>query len=777
MNRREQYQLWDEFLRKWSLEKIENMTLDEYSTVGSKDSFTYWIEAKLDSMGSIWGGSSFKFGIYSRKNNESKESTGMRSYTNQYGWYTYLGDNPQDAFEKVRNDIVSVIKAVQKNDLSSIEENMLGEMYKWKIAFHYQDRNNPLIVNVFLKDALRNYLNNPNKNLPMYQLYQLVIKKRGAKDLLDFAEEIWDTWEQGDDVTSENDPRVIPPKKKKSTFLNQILYGPPGTGKTYNTINKALEIILEKEDDEKQIIHEFNDFKLDSKVYEINEILKKKNYSKKERKFLTTTFDYYASNEQGQIEFITFHQSYGYEEFVEGIKASTNDKNEVIYQIENGIFKEFCEKAKTIKTNHKSIYSFDDKINIWKISLGDSQNSEEDYLFDYCINNKKILLGFGNGLDFNGLNDRKSIAKKLKDTEKYSYPPTAINTLKNKIKKDDIVLVSYGNKKLRAIAKIVGDYEFLHNEELDNYVQSRTVEWLLVPEEPFIYEKILKKQFSQMSIYDIKNNVKIEELKNLLTYQSNEENIKNYVFIIDEINRGNISKIFGELITLIEPSKRIGADEELSVKLPYSGDTEEPFGVPSNLYIIGTMNTADRSIAQIDTALRRRFVFEEMMPDGEKLKEIKLTDHPEIDIKKIFETINQRIEYLYDRDHTIGHSYLMNITNFAGLENAFKNKIIPLLQEYFYDDWEKIRLILADNQINNEDYEFIIEKKDIISKKLFGEKIISDNIDFDEEKKVYEFNMNAFTSPESYTKIYDSNNIQKNDDNMSDEKKNESEEI
>jgi 5-methylcytosine-specific restriction protein B len=166
-----------------------------------------------------------------------------------------------------------------------------------------------------------------------------------------------------------------------------------------------------------------------------------------------------------------------------------------------------------------------------------------------------------------------------------------------------------------------------------------------------------------------------------------------------------------------------------------------------------------------------------MMPDGEKLKEIKLTDHPEIDIKKIFEVINQRIEYLYDRDHTIGHSYLMNITNFAGLENAFKNKIIPLLQEYFYDDWEKIRLILADNQINNEDYEFIIEKKDIVSKKLFGEKTISDNIDFDEEKKVYEFNMNAFTSPESYTKIYDSNNIQKNDDNMSDDKKNESEEI
>ncbi len=211
----------------------------------------------------------------------------------------------------------------------------------------------------------------------------------------------------------------------------------------------------------------------------------------------------------------------------------------------------------------------------------------------------------------------------------------------------------------------------------------------------------------------------------------------NYAIIIDEINRGNISKIFGELITLIEPSKRIGAADVIQVKLPYSNDE---FGVPSNLYIIGTMNTADRSIALMDTALRRRFEFVEMMPDSD-LVDVHIEG---ISIRLLLESINRRIEYLYDRDHTIGHAYFMDLdedSTVDDLTHIFKNKIIPLLQEYFYDDWEKIRLVLNDG---------FIEKVEQKPNKIF-EGIDDDYID--EEKFFY--NVRAEFSKNSYIKIYD----------------------
>ena len=170
-----------------------------------------------------------------------------------------------------------------------------------------------------------------------------------------------------------------------------------------------------------------------------------------------------------------------------------------------------------------------------------------------------------------------------------------------------------------------------------------------------------------------------------------QKKLKNYVLIIDEINRGNISKIFGELITLIEPSKRLDESDEMTTRLPYS--KEEAFGIPPNLHIIGTMNTADRSIALLDTALRRRFDFIEMMPD---------VSHVEADIegingRKLLEIMNDRITVLLDREHQLGHSYLMDIKTMAGLKQAFQKKIIPLLQEYFYENWEKIHLVLNKN--------------------------------------------------------------------------------
>ena len=224
---------------------------------------------------------------------------------------------------------------------------------------------------------------------------------------------------------------------------------------------------------------------------------------------------------------------------------------------------------------------------------------------------------------------------------------------------------------------------------------------------------------------------------------------KNYVFIIDEINRGNISKIFGELITLIEETKRKGEREGLSAFLPYS---QEEFGVPKNVYILGTMNTADRSIALMDTALRRRFNFIEMMPDCRTVEDVVIRQNgKEVNVGDVLDIINRRIEFLFDREHTIGHAFFTSLKNgdsnlIDRLADIFRNSIIPLLQEYFYDDYEKIRLVLGDNHKKDEQFQFI-KKINIAPKELFGESIRL------ESTAVYSLNEDALGKIESYQGI------------------------
>lgn len=388
---------------------------------------------------------------------------------------------------------------------------------------------------------------------------------------------------------------------ENNLFLNQILYGPPGTGKTYHTIDKALEII--------------------SKVEKIE--LPDEN-NRVDRKKL---FNEYVKN--GQIVFTTFHQSYGYEEFVEGIKPRMDKENskEIEYEIKDGIFKELCEKA---LENRDSIKNFNFYIDKLKEKVKIDDNNPEKY---FELPNTKYFIQYRNGRTFRIKFD--GMSKNHKD-----YPVSIDNI--EKLYKTSIADEIYNSAYVKAIL---------------NYLKSQGLE-------------------------DYK--------------EKDEKTNSPYIIIIDEINRGNVSKIFGELITLIEPSKRIGEPEELRVILPYS---KKEFGVPKNVYIIGTMNTADRSITSLDTALRRRFEFVEMMPDVSKLS----MDCEGINLQELLKAINTRIEYLLDREKTIGHAFFVSVENLEDLKKVFQNKIIPLLQEYFYNDYALINAVLNDNGMIFED--------------------------------------------------------------------------
>ncbi|HFP7462384.1 TPA: McrB family protein [Campylobacter jejuni] len=447
-----------------------------------------------------------------------------------------------------------------------------------------------------------------------------------------------------------------------STFipLNQILYGPPGTGKTYHIIDKALEIFgenLESRDEKK------------------------------------AKFDEYAR--KGQIVFTTFHQSYGYEEFVEGIKPIIdNDENsqEVKYDVKDGIFKELCDKS--LKNYILSMQN-ENEIDLDKLIFEFANYINQDFLnkgnefpLENKVSFKKILL--------NSKDEYRSflLGGSIKSPQRLTI---------DIIKRD---YLNFKNKKILSFKDIKPKYDS-------------------------------QSDYHGNAIYYFMFYNKLKEFENIQNekFKIKKEILKSYIIIIDEINRGNVSKIFGELITLIEPSKRIGEKEELKVKLPYSG---EEFGVPKNVYIIGTMNTADRSITSLDTALRRRFEFIEMIPDVSKLS----MDCEGINLQELLKAINTRIEYLLDREKTIGHAFFIGVENLNDLKKVFQNKIIPLLQEYFYNDYALIDAVLNKNDM----LEISVENKDYL--KNMTEFIESDKI-------VYKFSDSNNWSKDTFIKIYE----------------------
>lgn len=499
-----------------------------------------------------------------------------------------------------------------------------------------------------------------------------------AIECKDIVENDMYTWPVKQDSNNQNTTLSTPSKTMKSVPLNTILYWVPGTWKTYNTVNYAVSAIEGKNLED---------------------------VSREEWTEVKKRYDQYKS--EWQIVFTTFHQSFGYEDFIEWIKAKVEPNWNINYEIKPWIFKSLCEVAES-EDNVVSVQSNVDvdKVKVFKMSLWEAW--VEDSIYDYCIENNVVALGFWD-MDFTEL-DKKAKPKDIKEFIRKKDPNAdtwfvvdAIFRFKSWMDAWDLVIISRWNLYLRAIWRVTSEYFYDENSPLE-YKHFRKVEWI-VKDVDIPVERINTKNFSQQSIYNLKDDwfkkettLKLDELKKIIWVSKSAEK-RNYVLIIDEINRWNISKIFWELITLIEPNKRLGNPEQIKVKLPYS---QKEFWVPSNLFIIWTMNTADRSIALMDLALRRRFSFNEIEPDSSLLDWITVDW---INIKELFETYNKRIEFLYDRDHLLWHAYFLPLKEeptLWKLNHIVLDKVIPLLQEYFHDDWEKIQLILWEGLIYSE---------------------------------------------------------------------------
>lgn len=921
-------QIWDDFLQRWPLEALPSLTLPQYSTAGDSDSFTYWLEAKTENLGSIWGGSAFKFGIFSRKDKTVKESGGGSSYSDLYAWYSKYGDTPEAAFERVKSIILAVATAARCGDFAVVEQADLGSATKWKLAFLYQNRAAPTILPIYRASWLR-MLSGIDKSTELAAAHKALMTKRGDTALMTFSKQLWEQAAQMEQAWSTERMRALlddigdikpvkPATKKKAGYelpdgrqlainresitpslflepgqwqdligqtlgklefypaertrhsglqanaprlctghpavlvtveseehfkvlldaylaeenallvtgarddneksmpipLNQILYGPPGTGKTYETIYAALQIL----DPVAAVAYKQVD---DDKTASSTQRLAA-------REKLKQRFD--ALSAEQRVRFVTFHQSFCYEDFVEGLRAETDETTgQIRYEVVDGVFKSLCESA-SVKVTQQAPAPVDlTGRRVWKMSLGNTQGSDAG-IFDECLQGGYVLLGYGSSIDFSGCKSRDDVLQRYDSAgqaiaENTDYNLTSVTTFVTRMQIGDLVVVSDGNFKFRAIGEITGDYAYKpHPDYDDSYAQMRAVRWLRQYTPSLPRTELLNSQFSQMTLYELRSpaldkkklaallgassslhaasqfyvgqvfgrdyrvvrvtddlleiskpngnllplsmsflqelaeavqagKITIEDIRqksamNKLTNSQLEpflvngypnilaplveqlcqaENVTKdqrdqldaRVLIIDEINRGNISRIFGELITLIEPSKRAGADEVLSVTLPYSKET---FSVPNNVYIIGTMNTADRSLAGLDLALRRRFSFTEMPPQPELLDEVEVEG---VNVGQMLRVMNQRITVLLGRDHTIGHAYFMPLqkegstpAKLAELADIFRQKILPLLQEYFFEDWERIRWVLNDHT-KPDSVAFIIEDKSLDVSALF----------------------------------------------------------
>ena len=439
---------------------------------------------------------------------------------------------------------------------------------------------------------------------------------------------------------------------------NIVLYGAPGTGKTYDVPELAVRLcdpaFMATDPSREEIVSRYNQLKTEKR-----------------------------------IAFTTFHQSLDYEDWIEGLRPVVNENSQVTYEIESGIFKKLCEEAERPVVKDKQVGIADNAV-VWKVSL---QGTGDNDVRRECMENNHIRIGW---------DDYGPVISDETDWSVYNGEGKQIlDAYINKMKIGDIVMSCYSSQTIDAIGVVVGEYEF--EDKFPNYKRVRRVNWLVKNINENIVEMNDGKTMTLGTVYRL-NSITLDNVKSILekydTSSKMEENDKAYVMVIDELNRGNVSKVFGELITLLEADKRKGRINAESVVLPYSN---KAFHIPNNVYLIATMNTADRSLGSLDYAIRRRFAFIAEKPFGldvegfdedlfEKVSRLFVKNFDEYkesgwDQTMKLEPADTLSEEYKPEDVWIGHSYFL-MQDEEGEDNTSNRllyEIIPLLEEYVRD--------------------------------------------------------------------------------------------
>lgn len=842
------------FIEAFPASQLLGLTLDQYCVGKQTESFCWWIERGLEEvLGRYMPGTAKGHILYFLKDGSVYKHRALLDLSDLDALSYTLKIQSLIANADPNSDLTWIDDDAQLYQRAGVPPRVtIGEGRKLRLLSSY---NPQIMLPISSSDHVGHFLETlgcpaadiPNKKSPVARMLLLREYWEAAKAKVanltpwGFMNALYRSdlglapvkeAESDDKDVLDSATQTAPASATQQPELNQILYGPPGTGKTFATINAALEI-------------------LDPEFLLANSIEIKRQELKKR-------FDELVA--AGHIRFVTFHQSFSYEDFVEGLRAENDEKGQLRYDVVDGIFKMLCDAAAAKVTKQEAAPIDISGRRVWKMSLGNSLG-DDAYIFEECVENGYALLGYGAQQDFSHCTTRQQIQEQLAanghPVDSDAYELTAVNTFVNKMAIGDLIVVTEGNLKFRAIGEISSDYRLLKREEQgDTYGQSRDVKWLRVYKPSLPNDQLMNNQFSQMTIYELKPSaIDMEKLATLLQTQvslattnaesspfivgeqfgsayvvvkatgdllelkkPNEKSLPlgmsllqtlaNYVregrlslddirdkqvfekvpdtllepylvngynnilphlverlvmassssaknnsnerhsldakvLIIDEINRGNVSRIFGELITLIEPSKRAGKPEALEVMLPYS---KERFSVPANLFLIGTMNTADRSLAGLDIALRRRFTFREMPPRPELLSEI---DIQGLNIGQLLRVMNERIEALLDRDHCLGHAYFMPLIEEPTLEklaSVFRVNVLPLLQEYFFEDWQRIQWVLNDHR-KPQPIRFVF-KQNLNTQALFG-----DGVNISDQGGIWKINAPAFGQIESYLGI------------------------